>query len=50
MAARRPGAAGADDHRVVRVGGRHVDVPGHFDGSNVNTMIVPRTNSAKPSM
>ncbi len=41
-----PCAAGADDHGVVRVGGRHV--VGHFVGSNVTTMIVPRTISAAP--
>ena len=39
----QPGAAGADDHRVVRVGRGHAigTYPGHFDGSNVKTMTVP---------
>ena len=47
----QPGAAGADDDRVVGVGGRHVSrVSGHFDGSNVNTITVPSTNSMKPSV
>ena len=41
-----PGSAGADDHGVVRVGGRHGD--GHFAGSKVTTMIVPSTMSAAP--
>ena len=42
----KAGAAGADDHGVVRVRDRH-DV-GHFEGSNVTTMIVPSAISAAP--
>ena len=49
MAARSPGAAGADDDRVVGVEVVTLrPFAGHFDGSNVNTITVPSTNSMKP--